>query len=246
MPTESIIFADLGNSNAKFLLPDGDFLRKNYTDTMFGEILSPFDRENTKIVYSSVNISAEKQLNLRANTINAQKILDNTNVFDFQDIKGMGADRLFGLAGALSQSNPPLITIDCGTAVTVNVLNSEKKVLGGLIMPGIKLREYALRNRTTGLSDIKISPPDKLLGNDTDSAVSSGIFYGIAGAVNSIVNRIKQEYKETGNYNFFLTGGDSLLILPYLDNSLNIIHDELLVIKGIKYLYEIWLTERKL
>jgi pantothenate kinase type III len=245
MPETTPVFADLGNTTAKFLLPDGTFIRAKYSDFQFDDIFGELGNEDIKIVYSSVNPNAEIQLKQFQDTINAQTLLTKTNLIKYNQIKGIGADRLFGLAGAIFQSKPPIITIDCGTAVTLNVLNTESEVVGGIIMPGIKLREYALRTRTTGLNNIKISPPEYLLGKNTDSAVSAGIYFGIGDAVSSIINRIKTTYKEVTYYKIFLTGGDSLLILPYLNSSLKINHDELLVIKGIKYIYEEWLTKKK-
>ncbi len=243
---KNIFFADFGNSNAKFLLPSGKFARTDYSPSTFLTLIQSDIFADATIVYSSVNkmplTELRKQKHIKL--INAMELLKNLELIDYNGIIGIGADRLFGLTGALSQHMPPLITIDCGTAITINALDENRNVLGGTIMPGYHLQEYALQNRTKGLTEISISPPKKLLGRDTHSAMSSGIYYGIAGAVSSIVKQIRQDTFANKKINIFLTGGSSFLILPYLQQSLEIIHDELLVIKGIKHTYKLWLTEK--
>ncbi len=243
MIEKNLIFADFGNSNVKFLSPDGKFLRFAYNDNSLYRF---FDKKEYKIVFSSVNPKAVENIINQKNTeaVDAFDILTESDLIDFSEIEGIGADRIFGLLGALSQSYPPLITIDCGTAVTINVLNDERKVLGGVIMPGHKLQEFALQNRTEGLKRIIVSKPEELIGQNTNAAISSGIYHGIAAAVVSIVSGILTDILKQKKVNIFLTGGGSLLILPYLQKSFKIIHDEMLVLKGIKYTYEKWLREK--
>lgn len=49
----------------------------------------------------------------------------------------VGCDRLADIAGAISRYPLPLITIDLGTATTFNVLDENRRFLGGLILPGV-------------------------------------------------------------------------------------------------------------
>jgi len=243
MSEKKILFADFGNSNAKFMSPEGDFKRFAYNDE---ELRTFFGQDKIKLVYSSVNPSAVTGIGTYKNieTLDASVFIANLEIINYDDIEGIGADRIFGLLGAMSQSFPPLITIDCGTAITVNVLNSQREVVGGIIMPGYKLQEFALKSGTEGLKRISISEPKELIGKNTNAAISSGIYYGIAAAVNSLIEKIKSDIFKGEKVNIFLTGGASLLILPYLHKSFGVIHDEMLVLKGIKYAYEKWLTEK--
>lgn len=241
---KNIIFADFGNTNAKFLPRDGNFVRIPYDTPQFQSILNNYNSTGSTLVFASVNDKSVAILHKFDNIklINIHKLQDISDFIDYGDIEGIGADRLLGLVGALSIAAPPLITIDCGTALTINALDKNKKMLGGLILPGPQLQEFALRSRTDGLTNIEITPPDELLGKNTQGAMSSGIINGIALGIISIVKQIKKEKFNNNNCNIFLTGGASVLILPYLQKSLNIIYDELLVIKGIKHIYELWST----
>ena len=60
----------------------------------------------------------------------------------------VGCDRLADIAGAISRYPLPLITIDLGTATTFNVLDENRRFLGGLILPGVGTAHRALLGRT--------------------------------------------------------------------------------------------------
>ena len=201
--SKNIIYADFGNSAAKFLTHNGLFRRLSYENNEIAKFLQ--QETPLIIVYSSVHAKAIEQLKHATNAkqIEAYRLLHETDFLDFGETEGMGADRLFGLAGALSQAPPPVVTIDCGTAITVNILNENRKVLGGIILPGYKLQEYALRTGTEGLKNINIKPPVKLIGRNTDEAISAGIYFGTAAAVENFLKSIEQDvFTRTSNIFF--------------------------------------------
>ena len=53
--------------------------------------------------------------------------------------KELGPDRIANSVGGVDKVNSPVIIVDLGTATTVDVVNSRKEYIGGLIAPGLKI-----------------------------------------------------------------------------------------------------------
>lgn len=128
--------------------------------------------------------------------------------------KGIGADRIANAAGGYFTFNEPVAVIDCGTASTVTVVGKGADILGGAILPGIGLMQKALSMGTAKLPDISVKKPNKFLGRDTVSAMTTGIIHGTAGAVKHIINGIESELGY--ELRIILTGGFAKTLSPVL------------------------------
>ncbi|HID72512.1 TPA: type III pantothenate kinase, partial [Candidatus Micrarchaeota archaeon] len=60
----------------------------------------------------------------------------------------MGVDRWLAMLAAFNHYRGNLCVIDCGTALTFDVVSAAGKHIGGLIMPGVRLQQNALREHT--------------------------------------------------------------------------------------------------
>lgn len=107
----------------------------------------------------------------------------------------LGADRWVAMIGAyhrmLSQGAPrPMVVVMVGTAVTVEALDASGKFLGGLILPGHGIMLRALESGTAGLhvptGEVREFP------TNTSDALTSGGTYAIAGAVERMVQHVRQ------------------------------------------------------
>jgi type III pantothenate kinase len=85
------------------------------------------------------------------------------------------------------------------------VVSGKGEYLGGIIAPGINLSLEALQRAAAKLHGVAITRPKKLIGSNTTSAMQSGIYYGYAGLIEGIVNRIKKE--RGGKIKVIATGG---------------------------------------
>ena len=67
----------------------------------------------------------------------------------------LGKDRLADALGAVTCYGAPAIVIDFGTATTFGVIDSERRFLGGLIIPGVKLEcmQSGILNGTAAMID---------------------------------------------------------------------------------------------
>ncbi|MCS7181097.1 MAG: type III pantothenate kinase [bacterium] len=116
--------------------------------------------------------------------------------------KKVGIDRIVNCKGALEIFGYPVIVIDIGTAVTIDIVDENKFFIGGFILPGPDLWINSLKN-TALIKEIK-RKKSKVIGKDTSSAINLGFEYGIVGAIEKIVNIVREKF---GIEKIILTGG---------------------------------------
>lgn len=104
-----------------------------------------------------------------------------------------GADRIANAAAAFVRYNGPVIVIDFGTATTFDIVNSEGAYIGGVISPGHRTSMIQLVRRTAQLPEVRIEPPLRVVGRDTETALKSGLFHGTVGQVDYIIDKIIEE-----------------------------------------------------
>jgi type III pantothenate kinase len=135
----------------------------------------------------------------------------------------VGMDRLLNgvAANVLRGSDQPVIVIDTGTAITIDLLDSQGTFKGGAILPGILLGAKTLHEETTTLPLVDVwellkrEPP--ALGKNTEAAIAAGLYWGHLGAVKEIVNRYRQLCQPAGREPLLLlTGGAAVILAPYL------------------------------
>ncbi len=154
--------------------------------------------------------------------------------FDIPEPQKTGTDRIAGAVAAYHEFRSPLMVADFGTATTLTVVGKEGRYLGGAILPGMEMMNYALSERTSLLKRIRIKRPSSSIGNNTSKAILSGIIYGTAGAV----ARLKKEFEKELGYELLLilTGGNAETMKEYIEN----IHAirPYLVLEGLRLVFE--------
>lgn len=127
----------------------------------------------------------------------------------------VGMDRLLNAVAALSRRKPgqPVAIVDAGSAVTVDWLDQDGAFCGGAIFPGFRLMALALHSYTAQLPVVEVCNPEPALpGRNTHAAIEAGIFWSVAGGVQSMLERLGQD---SGNAPLiFVTGGDGPAIAP--------------------------------
>ncbi len=124
----------------------------------------------------------------------------------YQKPERLGVDRWLSMIAIHSRLPGPVCVVDCGTAVTIDVIGLHGKHLGGLILPGFGLMRYALLEHTAIQSDDD-EELDGPLATDTESAIASGGLNAVA----ALVERIQQSIgKDLGaEISVVLTGSDA-------------------------------------
>lgn len=132
---------------------------------------------------------------------NAGPLIDFTQV----DASTLGADRVANCLAALDYPLPAIV-IDCGTAVTLEVIDLDRVFRGGAILPGRQLMRQALHDHTGALPLIPLAAMPPPVGVDTPSSIAFGIDGGIAGMVRELVRQTRVQLRK--DFILLGAGGD--------------------------------------
>jgi len=141
----------------------------------------------------------------------------------------LGTDRWLAMVGAKAAGKAPACIIDCGSAITLDVLDAHGQHQGGLILPGLAAQQAGLTGLAPGLPRVDWPNSTPFLANNTPDALASGYLHGTAMALQGLLQRCAANAPEA--LTAVLTGGDATLISRYLDRSVTLRPD--LVLEGI-------------
>lgn len=140
-----------------------------------------------------------------------------TNAYD--EAQRLGADRWAALIGAHHTIGGAVCLFDCGTALTVDVLDATGRHRGGLIMPGLKMMRDALVQQSGALRSATNQTPAEdtlpLLATDTRSAITGGTLHALVAVMERVVRRVEAEWAH--EIMPVITGGDAESLLPWID-----------------------------
>ncbi len=145
----------------------------------------------------------------------------------------LGVDRWAALVAARALVPGPVFVVDCGTAITVDALDGGGAFLGGAILPGLALAREALARGTAGVG-AGAGGACGPFGRDTAAAVAGGTLWGLAGAVDRL---LESGGPAMAGAAVLLTGGDGERLAPRLRHPVRRVPD--LVLQGIARLAEV-------
>lgn len=149
-----------------------------------------------------------------------------------QNPESVGIDRLCNSLAAIHLYGPgPLIVVQVGTAVVLNLISDAGVFEGGAILPGFHLMAKSLGTGTAKLPVIQFDgpvPPEP--GRTTEAAIRSGIYWSIVGAINGL--RAAYGVFENRELPVVLTGGDANLIFDQINPPVH--HEATLTLEGIR------------
>ena len=157
----------------------------------------------------------------------------------------VGVDRLVAAYAAVSlkEADNPLIIVDAGTAVTIDVVSGisadrSRRFEGGIIFPGAAACLSALNSATADLPDVALwsarledsGSLEGLLGTETNMAIANGVRLSQAHAAAGIVSA----FNRLSGAEVWITGGGAEDILELLNDEVTSgwISDPLLVLRG--------------
>ena len=260
-----ILCIDVGNTNIKYAVFDGDGLKVSFrvstdlkrTSDEYGVQLADMlsvnrisPREISGGIFSSVvpslDYTIEHMLRVYFGITPLQIApgLKTGLKMRADNAREVGADRVVNNVAALKKygCGKPMIVVDFGTATTFNILNAAGEFIGGVIAPGIKGSLDSLVSGTAKLPRVEIEAPKSVIATNTVTNMQAGIVFGWAGLVEYIVRRVKKELK-TSDVTTIATGGFSETIAKQTD-CIDVI-DKMLTLDGLKYLYDMNSMEEK-
>ncbi|MCZ6826797.1 MAG: type III pantothenate kinase [Gammaproteobacteria bacterium] len=146
----------------------------------------------------------------------------------------MGVDRWVAMIGARQHRSGPLVVVDAGTALTVDMLENNGKHLGGVIAPGYRMMLSSLLGNTSDIAGLTEAAADTIgieegiAARSTSEAIHSGSLIALVSLI-----RHGQEFLERRTQvspRILLCGGDADMLLPLLHNA-EIVGD--LVLRGL-------------
>lgn len=128
----------------------------------------------------------------------------------------VGIDRVFGAIAARSMVPPGTlaITVDVGTAVTVNLIDADGVFQGGAIFPGPALMARALQEHTAKLPLVEVGHPEnRPPAKNTSDAIRWGILCAVGGGMVELTSLIADDCPTKPH--LFLTGGGAAVFAGY-------------------------------
>ena len=126
----------------------------------------------------------------------------------------LGIDRAIALLGAGIRYGYPVLVIDGGTALTLTGANENRILVGGAIMPGLRLQFSSLFNQTSALPEVEL--PLELAARwskNTRQAIASGILHTISSGLKDFMLDWHRLFPES---QVIFTGGDGAILIKYL------------------------------
>ena len=151
----------------------------------------------------------------------------------------VGIDRLLAAFAATEKfGDSPMLIIDAGTAITVDVVQ-DQTFYGGAILPGLAILSETYPKISGKLPLVSVA--DSFLktqplypGKNTEDAILNGLYWGTIGAIRQFY---EMRFPQRENARLILTGGDAEYLFPGLTQVLpaqQIEYVEGLVWQGIK------------
>lgn len=126
----------------------------------------------------------------------------------------LGIDRALTILGAGEMLGYPVLVIDAGTAMTFTGADGNKTLIGGAILPGLRLQLQSLAQKTAALPETQL--PTQLPSRwamQTTTAIESGVIYTILAGMRDFIEDWRCQFPDS---KIALTGGDGLVLLKYL------------------------------
>lgn len=145
----------------------------------------------------------------------------------------LGVDRWLAMLGLWKKIGRALCVVDAGTALTIDLVNSEGNHLGGFIVPGVRTMASSLNMATAQIDCSLTAEVDAglLPGRNTAEAVQRGVILALVGAIDFAIQNITNQ-ERVGDFDCFIGGGDAELLQPFLGSRWQI--EPSLVLSGLK------------
>jgi type III pantothenate kinase len=232
---------DVGNTTAAFaLFTDGDVINPQRMATNLIVSLDDFSPMFNNAITSESHIVAcvgvprvadllreyQQQVGCSLSFIDGRH-LGGANVI-YETPHTLGADRIANTVAVLKQDFVPCVVIDCGTAITIDVVNSDREFIGGLIAPGLETSRNALLHYAPTLPEVDLVAPIDIVGTNTVMCIQSGVMHGAAAMIDNVLEKLHRHY---GITKYVLTGGHAPVLFPLLHS--DVVLDEWLTLKGL-------------
>jgi type III pantothenate kinase len=241
------LLVDMGNSRIKWaglcdgaLSDGGSFVHENDPAAAATALLEQTVHAPTAVLVS--NVAGEPFATEMANrvasnwSIRAEFAATQPSagrlVNAYENHTTLGVDRWLAMLAATERYPDPVCVVDAGTAVTVDLVTSAGRHLGGYILPGLDLMRQCLTGGTGDLTRLTAGEQQSVgasvkPGQNTAAAIDHGALAAICELIECCVGRVAEHNRGI----VVVTGGDAERIIPHLTVALE--HRSQLVLEGL-------------
>lgn len=124
----------------------------------------------------------------------------------YESPESLGTDRLLSACAAkVLVPGRPVIIVDAGTAITVDVVNANGEFEGGAIAPGLGPLGRELARAGRQLVNVDLEFRSSFPGRDTDACINLGLHAAFDGALRVLVESARERFADA---DLLVTGGD--------------------------------------
>ncbi|MGQ0698097.1 MAG: type III pantothenate kinase [Panacagrimonas sp.] len=121
----------------------------------------------------------------------------------------LGVDRWLAMLAAWTETRGACVVADAGTALTVDVIDTRGRHLGGIIAAGLQTSESAVLGATRFPTRDTPLAAHAGLGLDTEACVRQGAMLSVLGAIDRAAAAVPTARR-------LVAGGDAQTLLPFL------------------------------
>ena len=237
------LLVDMGNSSLKWGRVSGgqlvDVNKESYNeaqiekilDQQWGSLSAPeaiwISSVAPKTILEHVSAWVEQNWQKKCGVMNVESSACGVRCV-YEQPEALGVDRWAAIIGAYHLHPEGACILDCGTAITLDVVDSSGQHLGGYILPGFELMKKGLLENTA----IKDLPAPQITSEWGDSTASS-IYLGGRKAVAALVEASVERLQAAGVCDpaLVLTGSAAREVEPFIEIECQ--HRPNLVLEGL-------------
>jgi len=234
---------DAGNTRLKWRLSQGaQVLASGSTDAAFRVVDEEIERLGLRLdrcrlasvagdaLVASVQAWALERYGVRVEEAKVEAEACGL-VNSYEHPQHMGVDRWLAAVAAFAQCKAACLVVDCGSAVTVELVSAEGRHLGGYIVPGLRLMRRSLFQDTDAVK-VTAAPlvANLSAGKNTADAVNHGLVLMVVGLIEKALAELTAETSGSPPV-LWVTGGDGKMLMPYLPATSRF--EEQLVLDGL-------------
>lgn len=136
---------------------------------------------------------------------------------EYETAETLGADRYCAALSARELYGSPVIAVDFGTAITVNVVDVRGVFVGGVIVPGYAASLRAMHETTAllplsaGMDDVLPGAEEPSIGRSTAAAMQIGVVEVLSRGIDAYVRACARKLRGDSPTVIRKTGSDTLL-----------------------------------
>ena len=223
-----MLFIDAGNTRLKWAVADDDAVAGHWRASgalAYAELDPPpaaWQRE-TEVWYSNVAgdtvEQALQQALQAAGLARVQRFRSREQcagvINGYRDPAQLGSDRFATLVAARYLfPSQALLVVTCGTATTIDALDSDGRFIGGMILPGLLTMAKSLAVNTAQLPEVNELRSAHQFGDNTRDAIVSGCMTAQAAAIDCALRTLQAS---DARARCLLSGGAAAYVAPWLE-----------------------------